>query len=294
MSLKARLIPPLNRIPQRQRIPALAAGDSIPRIIHQTFYDRKLTPQLQENVDRLRALNPGWEYRFYDDADVAAFIKGNYPALVWEYFERIDPRYGAARADLFRYLLLYKVGGVYLDIKSSATRPLDEVIRPDDRFLLSKWHRADGQYEVREGHYDIRHLDGGEYQQWHVVGAPGHPFLKAVIETTLANIDLYDPYLHQTGKRGVLRLTGPITYSLAIDPIMARHPHRVVDSRNELGFEYNVYPNQSHQNVFKSHYSMQTAPIVRMKPHKRVLSQVYRLMQYVHDRRLGGTANSAS
>jgi len=283
MSLKSLLIPILNQPPQRQRIPVLPAGDSIPRIIHQTFYDRKLNPQLQENVDRLRALNPGWEYRFYDDADVAAFIKGNYPAIVWEYFERIDPRYGAARADLFRYLLLYKFGGVYLDIKSSATRPLDEVIRPDDRFLLSKWHRADGEYEVYGWHYDLLGHPGGEYQQWHVVSAPGHPFLKAVIETLMTNIDLYDPYLHQTGKRGVLRVTGPITYTLAIHPLMPHHPHRVVDSRNELGFEYNVYQNQSHQNVFKSHYSLQTAPIVRMTARKRAISQVYRLMQYSFD-----------
>jgi len=294
MSLKALLIPPLNRPPRRPRLPEAAPGTAIPRILHQTFYDRNLTPQLQANVERLRALNPGWEYRFYDDDDVAAFIQGNYPPAVWAYFERIDARYGAARADLFRYLLLYRVGGVYLDIKSAATRPLDDVIRPDDRFLLSKWHRANGEYEVREGHYDIRHLDGGEYQQWQIVSAPGHPFLKAVIETVLANIELYDPYLHQTGKRGVLRLTGPITYSLAIDPIRSAHPHRVVDSRNELGFEYNVYPNQSHQTVFKSHYSLQTAPIVRMTPAKRAVSQLYRLMQYVHDRRLRGGAAGAT
>jgi len=284
MSLKALLIPPLNQVSGRDVLPALPAGAAIPRIIHQTFYDHALTPQLQANVERLRALNPDWEYRFYDDADVAAFIKGNYPPAVWTYFERIDARYGAARADLFRYLLLYKLGGVYLDIKSSASRPLSEVIGPDDRFLLSKWHRADGRYEVQEGHYEIRHIEGGEYQQWQIVSAPGHPFLKAVIETALANIDAYDPYLHQTGKRGVLRVTGPITYTLAIERIRERHPHRVVDSRNELGFEYNVYPNQSHQNVFKSHYSLQTAPIVRLKPYKRALSQVYRLAQYLHDR----------
>ena len=150
MSIKTLLIPPLNRPAKRSRMPEFAQGSTIPRIIHQTFYERTLSPELQANVDRLRALNPGWEYRFYDDADIAAFIRENYPPLIWAYYQRIDSRYGAARADLFRYLLMYKVGGVYLDIKSTAMRPLDTVLCPDDRFILSKWHLPDGEYEHRD------------------------------------------------------------------------------------------------------------------------------------------------
>jgi len=284
MSIKELLIPTLNRPPKTERMPVFELGASIPRIIHQTFYERALSPTLQANVDRLRALNPGWEYRFYDDADVAAFIKAHYPPLIWAYFERIDPRYGAARADFFRYLLMYKVGGVYLDIKSTVTRPLDAGLRPDDRYILSKWHLPNGEYEHKGLVYDLRHFEGGEYQQWHIICAPGHPFLKAVMETVLSNIDAYDPYLHQTGKRGVLRLTGPITYTMAIHRIMNHHPHRVVDGRKQIGLEYNVYGEHlEHAQVFKGHYSMQTASIVRLRPFKRQLSRVYGLAQYMHD-----------
>jgi hypothetical protein len=294
MSLKALLIPVLNQSPKRALLADVPLGREVPRIIHQTFYDRKLPPQLQANVERLRAANPGWEYRFYDDADVAAFIQEHYPPLVWQYFQRIDACYGAARADLFRYLLLYKVGGVYLDIKSSATRPLDSVIRPGDRFLLSQWLHNDEERQAWGTHHEIRHIPGGEYQQWHIVCAPGHPFLKAVLETVLSNIDLYDPHLHETGKRGVLRVTGPIAYTLAIQRVLAAHPHRVVDSLDDLGFEYNIFPNQSHQTTFKSHYSLQTAPIVRMGFRKRQLSHVYGVAQYLHDQLRRGRSNPAS
>jgi mannosyltransferase OCH1-like enzyme len=284
MSIKTLLIPTLNRVPKYSRLPEYEMGKEIPRIIHQTFYDRTLPERLQANVDRLRAMNPGWEYRFYDDADIAVFIKENYPPIVWEYYERIDPRYGAARADLFRYLLMYKVGGVYLDIKSSATRPLDSVLKPDDRFILSKWYTSNGDYEHWGLVYDLRHLLGGEYQQWHIICAPGHPFLKEVLEVVLSNIDYYDPHLHQTGKRGVLRLTGPVPYTLAIERIITLHPHRVVDGRNELGLEYNVYGSDTgHVSVFKGHYSLQTASIVRLNPFKRLLSRGYGLAQYLHD-----------
>jgi mannosyltransferase OCH1-like enzyme len=285
MSIKSLLIPALNQAPQRTHLSAFEAGKSIPRIIHQTFYDRKLPERLQANVTQLRELNPGWEYRFYDDADIAAFIQEHYPPVVWDYYQRIDTRYGAARADMFRYLLMYKIGGVYLDIKSGATRPLDSVLQPDDRFILSKWHTASGEFEHWGLVFDLRHLLGGEYQQWHIICAPGHPFLKAVLEQVFFNIDKYDPYLHQTGKRGTLRVTGPVPYTLAIERIRSQYPHRVVDSRNALGLEYNVIDgDQGHVKVFKGHYSLQTAPIVKLTPLKRQLSRVYGLAQFLHDR----------
>ncbi|MCA3362157.1 MAG: hypothetical protein INF74_09420, partial [Roseomonas sp.] len=62
-------------------------------------------------------MNPDWEYRLYEDADCERFIRENYDAETFKLFRSIHPDYGAARADFFRYLLLYRLGGVYLDIK---------------------------------------------------------------------------------------------------------------------------------------------------------------------------------
>lgn len=270
-------------------MPELPPGTSIPRIIHQTFHNRQLPDLLRANVEHVRAMNPGWDYRFYDDDDIADFIRRHYPPQIWNYYQRIDLRYGAARADLFRYLLMYKVGGVYLDIKSSTTRSLDEVLLPDDRFIVSQWHTADGQYAFWGQPHDLRHVQGGEYQQWHIISAPGHPFLKAVIEQVLSNIGKYDPYLHETGKFGVLRLTGPMPYTAAIERILTRHPHRFVKGHDQLGLDYNVYSRteQTHVQVFKNHYTLQTASIVRLSMFRRPLSQVYRLAQGCHDRLRG-------
>lgn len=289
MSIKALLIPQLNQPSARERVTTFPQGETIPRVIHQigmrpAFQGRQLPPRLQANVEHLRALNPGWEYRLYDDDDIASFIQKHYSSSVWRYYERIDPRYGACRADLFRYLLMYKVGGVYLDIKSSATLPFDRVIHPEDRFILSQWHTSDGKHNKWGMQHDVRNVPGGEYQQWHIMCAPGHPFMKAVVEGVLANIDAYDPYLHEIGKPGVLRLTGPSAYTLAIERVRARHPHRYVPGHDQLGLEYNIYSqgNQGHVQLFKQHYSLQTASIVRLGIFKRAPSQGYRLAQYIH------------
>src|ERR1700761_9643839 len=98
--------------------PALELGQQIPRIIHQTFRSRDLNPEILASVSEMKAANPGWDYRFYDDSDVRDYIASNYGSDFVDYLEALNPRYGAARADLFRYLLMYRDGGVYLDIKS--------------------------------------------------------------------------------------------------------------------------------------------------------------------------------
>jgi len=280
MSVKEKIFPTLNRAAVSRYVPAIEMGPAIPRILHQTFYERTLAPQLQHNVDQLRAANPGWEYRFYDDDDILSFIRANYPAAVLNHFLRIDARYGAARADLFRYLLMYKVGGVYLDIKSGATRSFDSVLRAEDRFLLSGWSDALKQYG---SHWELRDIATGEFQQWHIICTPGHPFLKAVIDTVLANIDTYVPSLHGVGKNGVLRVTGPIAYTRAIHRILAQHPHRIVDSAHDLGLEYNIYRNQSHETAFKSHYSTQVHSLVRLGAGKQLATRFWGLVQWAYD-----------
>lgn len=260
-----KLLSTLNSSSVRSSFPAFPQQHVIPKLIHQTFYQADLPEALQQNVHRLTELNPGWEYRFYTDIDIVDFIKTNYPTNVLESFERIDPRYGAARADLFRYLLLYKYGGIYLDIKSSATRPLDSVIREDDEYLLSYWANKPGErYEGWGQHDELSHMQSGEFQQWFIAAAPGHPFLKAVIETVLQNIKRYNSALHGVGKYGVLRLTGPVPYSLAIGKYLEDYKYRLVDSAADLGFSYSIYDKRTHIGIFKSHYTELAHPIAKM------------------------------
>ena len=112
------------------------------------------------------------------------------------------------------------------------------------------------------------------------LAAPGHPFLRAVIERVLTNIACYNPILDGTGWSGVLRTTGPIAYTLAIAPQLPRHTHRIVDSLHELGFQYSIYPHSSsHQALFSSHYAHRTEPIVRLSSADMALSHLLGLFR---------------
>ena len=191
------------------------------------------------------------------------------------YYDRINPLYGAARADLFRYLLLYEHGGVYLDIKSTIDRALDDVLRLDDVYLLSQWRNRRGQvYQDWGVHHPS--IDGvlNEYQQWHIAAAPKHPFLAAVIAKVRRNIDGYNPFRDGVGKSGVVKLTGPIAYTSAIQPIERYHRHRLVDIE-DLGFRYSIFPSTGsnkygHVEIFASHYTILSAPIINNRSYGAV------------------------
>lgn len=252
-----------------QKLPKATLGAAIPRIVHQTFPTRALPALLEQNVTRIKSHNPNWEHRLYDDADIVEFIHSNYGPDVLTQYDRINPKYGAARADLFRYLLMYRVGGVYLDIKSTLRRPLDEVLLPDDVYVLSRWKgvrfKTWGDYRI------LQPFGGKEFQQWHIIAAAGHPFLRAVIVRVLDHLETYNPFVHGTGRMGVNWSTGPIAYTLAIAPLLSQHRHRMACGQDELGLDYTVFTtDRAHKSVFRYHYTELDEPVVRLRGLKRL------------------------
>lgn len=277
-NIKSKVFPKLNSRVKEFEIPVFAQVGEIPKILHQTYFSaetppRPLPPEIQQNIASIKNSNPEWEHRLYGKNDMVEFITSAYGPEVLRYFNRIDPDYGAAHADFFRYLLMYKCGGIYLDIKSSVNVPFDKFLREGDTFLLSQWKNKEN--EAFEGwglHYDLRHIAGGEFQQWHIVAAPGHPFLRAVIQAVMSNIDLYLPALHGVGKMGVLRLTGPSAYTLAIAPLVELHRHRFISDESPFPLKYSIYDYDSHIGVFKSHYSKLRKPVVKINAMRQMLS----------------------
>ena len=296
--IKTLVLSGLNTRSKSGLLPPMAFGTRIPKIIHQTYLSKELPPAIEANIELICRMNPGWEYRFYDDADIATFIAANYGVHILQYYERINARCGAARADLFRYLLMYKTGGVYLDIKSSLELKLDTVIREDDTFLLCNWNiRAEENYYGGGQHFELRHMPAGEYQQWHITAAPGHPFLRAVIGNVLANIDTYNPGLHGVGKHGVIRLTGPIAYSRAIFPLLTLYPHRFAHSGEELGFKYSIYAGKgesSHKALFNTHYSVLEESIINLKPGRKIVASLLGAVKKLYKSLAGHAQNMSS
>ncbi len=58
----------------------------------------------------------------FNDSDCRAFILREYPPDVLTAYDRLIPT--AFKADLWRYCVLYKYGGMYLDVKYGGVRPM--------------------------------------------------------------------------------------------------------------------------------------------------------------------------
>ena len=262
------------------------SSPKIPRIIFSTCSNKQSSlDSIRAARERLTSENPSWKYVEFSDADSMEFIKRNFDATLFKCFQAINPVYGAARADLFRYCLIYQLGGVYLDIKSTTTNKLDKIIRQEDSFLLSQWDNRPGQPHYRWGiHPELSHFPGGEYQQWFIAAQPRHPFLKAVIEKVVRNILDYPLKTEQPrGKNGVLKTTGPIAFTLAINQYILKNGlsegglFRHIDSSKE-GFCYSIFEESgmtlTHSHILnsygkddatqysKTHYINRSEPIV--------------------------------
>ena len=282
--------------------PTHSAGNGIPKLIHQTgsWEAVNLPAILQENIARLKERNPGWTHKYYSNSEQEEFIRQEYDASVLDAYRRIDSRLGAARADLFRYLVIHRLGGVYLDIKSTSLKPFDQVLQPEDSFILSQWvHEPEllNSVKFREEKRrfgivllshpveieDLSHIEGSEFAQWFIASAPGHLFMKGVISAVLRNIKVYNPILHGYGKPGVLRVMGPVAYTLAIEALLPHGQYRYLRARRDLGLEFSIMPasrgvgqgtdlySSNHTSLFGQHYSQFHIPVVRLSVAKKAV-----------------------
>lgn len=241
--------------------PATADATPIPKTIHFICNDsRNLDPVFEANIRNTAAMNPGWAIRLWDEAARFQYLSDEYGWEVLKIYLMIGAAYGAAKADFFRYFLLYREGGVYLDLKSTTARPLDSILRPDDQYLLSQWNMSgSGQHAGWGLGASIAHVPGGEFQQWFIVSRAGHAFLRRTIMLMLTKILTYRPQAHGAGMVTTLNITGPHAYTRAIYPVLNLHPHRVVDAEQD-GLVYTVV--DRHRDRIGSDYRKACTPMI--------------------------------
>jgi mannosyltransferase OCH1-like enzyme len=245
-------------------IPDFELGYSYPKKVFQTYHSKELPADLLASHNKFKEMNPDWEFILFDDNEIESYITKNFPSLL-TFYQSINFEYGAARADFFRYLLMYKEGGIYLDIKSSFSIPLNDLVINKTGFVLSHWdNEVRGEKHFRFGMHPEISYKRGEYLQCVIVTPSGHSYLRAVIENLICQIQYYDEKIHGVGRFGVLRVTGPIMFTNAISRIKDYRKDTLCDLFKE-GFIYNVLENKTHHTLFKKHYSELTLPIICLK-----------------------------
>ena len=101
----------------------------IPKIIFRTsrYNVEELPKEIVSLYGNEMANNPNYTLFYFDDKDCEEFIISEYDVITFDYYNQLIPT--AYKADFWRYLILYKYGGVYLDFTMHTLIPFDEIIK---------------------------------------------------------------------------------------------------------------------------------------------------------------------
>jgi hypothetical protein len=89
----------------------------IPKVVYYTHENIEKVKIFEDQLKYSMSKNENYKFIFYSDDDRKKFIKEEFPEFYY-FYERINKGYGAAKADIFRVLILYKYGGIYIDCKT--------------------------------------------------------------------------------------------------------------------------------------------------------------------------------
>lgn len=109
----------------------------IPKKIFQTHeYEYNDLPEwFKQTSMSWRNLNPGWEHIYHNEKERAAYVKSESPEL-YKIYKEVKKQH---QADIWRYTIVKNEGGVYADMDSFCTTPMDYILDelPDHIDLIS-------------------------------------------------------------------------------------------------------------------------------------------------------------
>ena len=154
---------------------------------------KRFTSSDPKKIDKFKRLNPYYNYYLYDDNEIDTFVNKYFPGKIADCYNKLNII--VAKVDFWRYLVLYKYGGVYLDMDSTINISLNKLLQNNDKAIIT--------YE--------NNLDC--YVQWALIYSKEHPILKRTIELICNNIK------NNSFPNNIHKMTGPTVYSKAINEI---------------------------------------------------------------------------
>ena len=162
---------------------------SIPRILHQTWKDETVPPDLKIFQRTWQSHHPDWQYCLWTDNDIREFIRQHYAWFLPIYDQY--PKH-IMRVDAVRYFILFHYGGVYADLDFQCVKPVDRLLA-DKQMVLGLEPSA---------HLDVHFPQKGAVTQLvcnaFMASVPSHPFWEHVFKQLVAYHRAGDP-LDATG-----------------------------------------------------------------------------------------------
>lgn len=110
--------------------------NEIPKIIHQIWYqgEAQIPNKYIKNIQTWKQFHPHWEYHLWDETKMLQVIS-KYSPEIRQMFQSFP--YMHQKIDFFKYVILYQIGGIYVDIDAKAIKVIDPLLKKGT-LLLSK------------------------------------------------------------------------------------------------------------------------------------------------------------
>lgn len=114
----------------------------IPKIIHQIWLSKYMSipPQFTNWGLSWKALNPDYQYIFWDDLKIDFFLN-NYFGNKKGILDRFP--YDIQKCDILKYLILYVYGGIYADFDSKCVKNLTPLLDNKTFYITSDPHYSE-------------------------------------------------------------------------------------------------------------------------------------------------------
>jgi mannosyltransferase OCH1-like enzyme len=98
--------------------------EKIPKIIHQIWLGGEFPSKYNDFRDKMMSINNNWEYKLWTDVDVDTFDLKN--KILYNNIKNLG-----AKSDIFRYEILERIGGLYIDVDFDTIKPFDDLCSLD-------------------------------------------------------------------------------------------------------------------------------------------------------------------
>jgi alpha 1,6-mannosyltransferase len=191
----------------------------IPKNIFQTHKSLnyvKSKPKILNAMKSWVKFSNEFNYYFYSNKMCDKFMRENFDERIYKAYSMLPM--GVMKADLWRYCIIYKYGGIYSDI--------DTICKVNPNIFIS-----DSQIIVSP------EINCPYFCQWTFSGAAGSPILKTVIDLSVERILTTSI----KGEHIIHYLTGPALFTDGIEKYLKENSLPVFDKKND----YFNYPSTS-------------------------------------------------
>lgn len=205
-------------------IGSLLSPGGLPRLLHFTVKDKdKLKPHQVVTMASWAFFNPGHSLMLFDDDDIREFMTSYYPELLPTFDGLGSP---VERTDMWRYLVLCRMGGVYADSDVVAARPVADWVQ-DAGLLVGIENVFTTPEEAKRRDY-TRQV---QMVQWAIASRKGHPVVCRMGQYIAQHVqeEAAGEFVDPDRDHAILERTGPGIWSSSVHDYIAEYNVRVED-----------------------------------------------------------------